>query len=197
MGGNGTAYISMLLYPKPPYPKPYPKTVCTHLCNFVWELRLYGTGTFSDLRFLPPHGLLPPATKLGQSYVFTNVCDSVHRGVSALLHAGIHPRDQRQAHPPGPKAGTHYPGTRGRHTPPRTRDRHPQTSTPLGPEAGTPWEHTPQRSACWEIRAISGRYASYWNAILLKLLKYSWNGSKNYNFTDELSLCCWSQLCTF
>ena len=27
--------------------------------------------------------LLPPATKLGQGYVFTGVCDSVHRGVSA------------------------------------------------------------------------------------------------------------------
>ena len=25
-------------------------------------------------------GLLPPATKLGQGYVFTGVCDSVHRG---------------------------------------------------------------------------------------------------------------------
>ena len=27
------------------------------------------------------HCLLPPATKLGQGYVFTRVCDSVHRGV--------------------------------------------------------------------------------------------------------------------
>ena len=26
--------------------------------------------------------LLPPATKLGQGYVFTRVCDSVHMGVS-------------------------------------------------------------------------------------------------------------------
>ena len=26
---------------------------------------------------------LPPATKLGQGYIFTGVCDSVHRGVSA------------------------------------------------------------------------------------------------------------------
>ena len=33
---------------------------------------------------------LPPATKLGQGYVFTRVCDSVHRGVSASVHAGIH-----------------------------------------------------------------------------------------------------------
>ena len=34
---------------------------------------------------------LPPATKLGQGYVFIRVCDSVHRGVSASVHAGIHP----------------------------------------------------------------------------------------------------------
>ena len=27
------------------------------------------------------HGSLPPATKLGQGYIFTGVCDSVHRGV--------------------------------------------------------------------------------------------------------------------
>ena len=40
---------------------------------------------------------------------------------------------------------------------------HPRASTP--PWAGTP----PESSACWEIRATSGRYASYWNAFLLYL----------------------------
>ena len=46
--------------------------------------------------------LLPPATKLGQGYVFTRVCDSVQGGgwVFASVHAGIYtpgadsPRDQ-------------------------------------------------------------------------------------------------------
>ena len=37
--------------------------------------------------------LLPPATKLGQGYIFTGVCDSVNRGVSApggcLLPGGM------------------------------------------------------------------------------------------------------------
>ena len=33
-------------------------------------------------------GLLPPATKLGQGYVFTRVCDSVHRGVSVSVPGG-------------------------------------------------------------------------------------------------------------
>ena len=62
--------------------------------------------------------LLPPATKLGQGYVFTGVCDSVHSG-------GV----PDQVHPPGP--GT-PPGTR--YTP-RTRytlrnQVHPRTRYP-------------------------------------------------------------------
>ena len=49
---------------------------------------------------------LPPATKFGQRYVFTRVCDSVHRGrgVSGSVHAGIHPpgadNPPRSRHPP-------------------------------------------------------------------------------------------------
>ena len=39
---------------------------------------------------------LPPATKLGQGYIFTGVCDSVHRG-STL--AGTPPWDQVQPFP--------------------------------------------------------------------------------------------------
>ena len=54
------------------------------------------------------------------------------------------------------------------YTLPRTRGRHPS-----GP--GTPPEQT--IPPAWEIRATSGRYASYWNAILLvftqKSLMYS------------------------
>ena len=53
-----------------------------------------------------------------------------------------------------------------------TGDRHsPGANTPSRNQ--TPREHTPPpgadpplRSACWEIRATSGRYASYWNAYL-------------------------------
>ena len=42
---------------------------------------------------------------------------------------------------------------------------HPLAGTPL--QAGTPPKvHSPWSSACWEIRATSGRYASYWNAFL-------------------------------
>ena len=36
---------------------------------------------------------LPPATKLGQGYVFTRVCDSVHRGGGgSLVPGGLVPR---------------------------------------------------------------------------------------------------------
>ena len=83
--------------------------------------------------------------------------------MSVILFTGdrgvcVYPRMQwadpprsRGRYPPGPEAGT-----------PQTRGRHPLSSPPMGPEAGT----TPQRSACSEIRATSGLYASYWNAIL-------------------------------
>ena len=54
---------------------------------------------------------------------------------------------------PLPPAGT--PSPRQVPPPPRTRYTHP-------PRPSTP----PRSSACWEIRATSGRYASYWNAFL-------------------------------
>ena len=73
--------------------------------------------------------LLPPATKLGQGYVFTGVCDSVHRGGEYLTRypppgarytpqtrytpPGTRYTPQDQVHPP------HRPGTpQTRYTPP-------------------------------------------------------------------------------
>ena len=61
---------------------------------------------------------LPPATKLGQDYIFTGVCDSVHRGGSALVHAGIphppstrhHPQDQAPPRPGTPPREQPPPG---------------------------------------------------------------------------------------
>ena len=55
-------------------------------------------------------------TKLRKGYVFTPVCHSVHKGVSAPVHAGIHNGPGR--HPPGqtPRADTppdrHHPRRR-------------------------------------------------------------------------------------
>ena len=63
---------------------------------------------------------LPPATKLGQGYVFTGVCDSVHRGgVPDQVHPP--PGPGTPLGPGTPPTGTRYtPGTRypPRYTPP-------------------------------------------------------------------------------
>ena len=44
---------------------------------------------------------LLPATKLGQGNVFTGICDSVNRGGSASVHAGIPHPPQEQTPPRG------------------------------------------------------------------------------------------------
>ena len=93
------------------------------------------------------HILLPLANEVCEGYVFTPVCHSVHRGGVCLSACwdtptprSRHPREQTP-----PRADT--PGS-----------RHPQEQTPpLGADI-------PPHSKCWEIRATSGRYASYSNA---------------------------------
>ena len=75
--------------------------------------------------------LLPPATKFGQGYVFTGVCDSVHSGGSASVHTGM-------PHPLG--ADT-----------PWSRD--PPEQTPPG--ADTPWSrHPPEQTPPWEQTSL-------------------------------------------
>ena len=105
---------------------------------------------------------LPPATKLGQGYVFTGVCDSVNRGMSASVHAGIHPPGADTPLPLG--ADT----PQSRHTP--WEQTPPQEQTPPGSDTPSPREQTPSRSdtspppeqtppprrACWEIRSTRG-----------------------------------------
>ena len=44
--------------------------------------------------------LLPPATKLGQGYVFTRVCDSVHRGGVPAPGGGSSPKGVPGGDPP-------------------------------------------------------------------------------------------------
>ena len=110
--------------------------------------------------------LLPPATKLGQGNIFTGVCDSVNRGGSASVHAGI---------PQPPCSGTMHPWD---HAPP------PQDHAPLPP--GTmhpPGPCTPsRRRACREIRSTRGRYASYWNAILFSIDVCACNTCVSFSF---------------
>ena len=104
---------------------------------------------------------LPPATKLAQGYVFTGVCHSVNGGgVPDTLP------DLEQTPPLGPAADI-----------PRTWNRHPPgPGTPPGsrhpPEQTPPLDqvHPPRHRACWEIRSMSRRYASYLNAILFTIV---------------------------
>ena len=106
-----------------------------------------------------------PQTKFSKGmFLHLSVSHSVHRGwaVPGQVPPGTrYTPSQDQVHLLGP-------GTFTRQVPGRY---------PLGP--GTlpnpprdqvhPLAGTPPSSACWEIRATSGRYASYWNAFLFNL----------------------------
>ena len=75
--------------------------------------------------------LLPPATKLGQGYVFTGACDSVNRG------RGVH-HTPRSRHPPRADPPEQTPPLE--QTP---RSRHPPEQTP---QSRPPWsKHPPSR----------------------------------------------------
>ena len=140
---------------------------------------------------------LPPATKLGQGYVFTGLGDSVHRGgclPQCMLgyHTPQSRHPQKQTPPGGrppleqtpqgadtplgadtppwsrpPQEQTPSPCRKQTHTP-RSRHTPPPEQTP--PIADTPRADTPPCDrACWEIRSTRGRYASCRNAILFKV----------------------------
>ena len=86
---------------------------------------------------------------LGQGNIFSSVCQEFCPwGGSASVHAGIPPPDKET--PPGKEI--------------------PLARRPPCQDIPPPPRQTPLHSACWEIRSTSGRYASYWNAILLHLL---------------------------
>ena len=111
--------------------------------------------------------VITPANEVCEGYVFTPVCQSFCSG-------GCLPQCMLGYTPPSrsrpPRADTPW-------------SRHPQSKympqCMLGytPWSRPPWEQTappgadppPLHSACWEIRATSGRYASYWNAYLLSM----------------------------
>ena len=113
-----------------------------------------------------------PQTKFAKVMFFIPVCHSVHGGGVCLSACwDTHPPGQTHpwADPPGqtplgqtPLGQTH---PWSRHPPPP--GRHPLGRNPAGQTP--PWADTPLHSACWEIRATNGRYASYWNAFLFIL----------------------------
>ena len=107
-----------------------------------------------------------PQRSCGQGYVFTRVCDSVHRGVClSACWDNTHPLPPR-TRPPGKQA-------------PPGKQTYLEAGTPRKPtprEAGTPSRKqaplAPGKQAPPGIRSMSGRYASYWNAFLFLVMLY-------------------------
>ena len=95
--------------------------------------------------------------------IFSEACvkNSVHKG--GLPQCMLGPPRNRP-----PRPGTH---PQSRH--PRTRYpswvRTPSLDQATPGSRHPPGADTPRSSACWEIRSTSGRYASYWNAILWQI----------------------------
>ena len=91
-----------------------------------------------------------------KGYVFTPACHSVHRGVSAPVHAGIHPRADTSL-------GRNRPGRNPGQTPTWADTplaRHPLCRHPLAIHPH--WADTPPADSY-----CCGRYAFYWNAFVL------------------------------
>ena len=109
-----------------------------------------------------------PQRSCGQGYVFTGVCDSVHGGGLRRTppDQGEPPLGPRRT-PPGTKENP--PGTK--ENPPRTKENPPRDQGEPPPDQGDPPGpgRPPLREEDCSIRSMSGRYASYWNAILLLL----------------------------
>ena len=111
-------------------------------------------------RFWPQ--FLRRATKLGQGYVFTGVCDSVHRGGMGLPQCmlGYHPQSR---HPPSK-------------TPPGSR--HPLEQTPPWsrhpPRADTPPEQTPPGTehAGRFSQCAGGKHPTGMQSCLFSFLEY-------------------------
>ena len=122
---------------------------------------------------------------LGQGNMFTGVCLSTGRVPDQVPPQTRYPPGADtppEQTPPSPGSRHHPPDkvhpqeqTPPRRRPPRSRhpllantprSRHPREQT-HPPEQTPPREQTPSLCrACWEIRSMRGRYASYWNAIL-------------------------------
>ena len=126
-----------------------------------------------------------PQRSCGQGYVFTRVCDSVHRGGLWRTPPGPGRTPQTKENPPRPR-GTpqtkenppgpgRTPWTKenppGPRRPPPDQGESPGTKeNPLPGTRQTPpprtRENPPPREEDCSIRSTSGRYASYWNAFL-------------------------------
>ena len=109
-----------------------------------------------------------PQRSCGQGNIFTPVCHSVRRG-------GVLPQCMLGYHTPPGQGRTPPDQTPPwiRH-PPQIRHHHHHPPPPPPIRHHPPWSDPPPREADSSIRSTSGRYASYWNAFLLKYMFLYW-----------------------
>ena len=121
------------------------------------------------MRFIRSTQFLPPANEVWGKVIFSVPCvkNSVHSRGSASVHAGIPPLPEQA--PPGSD-------TPWEQTPPGSR--HPLP--PLREQT------SPLHSACWEVRSTSGRYASYWSALLCFNAIRNWFHAMNAVFQHKI-----------
>ena len=96
---------------------------------------------------------LPPATKLGQGYVFTGVCDSVNRGGVPHTPPGADPPEQTPREQTPPRADT----------PPGSRHPPPEQTPPPGADPPPPGQHAVrygQRAGGTHPTGMQSRYLS-------------------------------------
>ena len=114
---------------------------------------------------------------LGQGNIFRSVCQEFcsQGGVclSACWDTHTHPGSRHPpiADTPAPRANTPWEQTPPGADTPLGADT-PQSKHPPGSKH-PPQEQTPPcHRACWEIWSMHGRYASYWNAVLLTAIMF-------------------------
>ena len=112
-----------------------------------WSLTVGYNGRRQNVRKDVMFFLLPPATKLGQGYIFTGVCDSVHRG--GCLLPGICSQGGAWSRGVSAPEGCLVWGV----------------SVPRGSGPGRCLVETPLLG-----RLLLWRYASYWDAFLLSVV---------------------------
>ena len=106
-------------------------------------------------------------------FLHMSVSHSVHRGGLPQCMLGYPPPRSRHTHPREQAHLSWQQTPRSRYRPPPQGAGTPQGVEPPGAGTHPPGADLtgagnppPGRRACWEIRSMRGRYASYWNGIL-------------------------------
>ena len=143
---------------------------------------------------------------LGQGNIFSSVCQEFcPQGGLPQCMLGYHPLARRPPwqgrppskadHPPLARQTPHSPLARrppGKAGPPGKAEPPGKTEPPGKDTPHPPGKETPLHSTCWEIRSTSGRYASYWNAILLIMSLISLIITKSCKVSLDYELKCHS-----